>query len=168
MVALGLLLILIALALGSLAVWLAARSTTGVLLEGAGLSVTVLPLTLLACGAAVLVVLWLGWRLIVAGSRRRRAEREELRQLRSRTRETGGGNTAVRQRPAAAPGTGTAPSAPPEPSTSASRGGSAPASQGVPAAGEPTPPDRAVQPRTSAPPSGEGSGSHAGDRPPRS
>ena len=47
------------------------------------MAVTVLPITLFAAGVAAAVLLWAGWRLFLVGRRRRRAEREEIRALRT-------------------------------------------------------------------------------------
>ena len=89
MVAFGLILALVGVAGGALVAWLALQSSTGITLQWGGMAVTVLPITLVAAGAAAIVLLWAGWRLFRIGSRRRRAEREEIRALRTSTAEAG-------------------------------------------------------------------------------
>ena len=83
MVAFGLILALVGVGGGALVAWLALQSSTGVTLQGAGMAVTVLPITLFACGVAAAVLLWAGWRLLIIGRRRRRAQREEIKALRT-------------------------------------------------------------------------------------
>lgn len=85
MVAFGLILALVGIGGGVLIAWLALQSQGGVTLQGAGMSVTVLPITLFTAGAGSMLLLWLGWRLIRLGTRRRRAQREEIERLRTTT-----------------------------------------------------------------------------------
>lgn len=87
MVAFGLILALVGVGGGALVAWLALQSSTGITLQGAGMAVTVLPITLFVAGVAAAVLLWGGWRMFVVGRRRRRAEREEIRQLRTTSAE---------------------------------------------------------------------------------
>jgi len=84
-VAFGLILALVGVAGGALVAWLALQSSTGITLQWGGMAVTVLPITLFAAGAVAIVLLWAGWRLFRIGNRRRRAEREEIRALRTNT-----------------------------------------------------------------------------------
>ncbi|MGV1010425.1 MAG: hypothetical protein ACOYBY_17800 [Dermatophilaceae bacterium] len=72
---------------GALVAWLALQNSTGVTLQGAGVSVAVLPITLFCTGALAVVLLWVGWRVLVIGVRRRRAQREEIKALRSTSAE---------------------------------------------------------------------------------
>lgn len=83
MVAFGVILLLVGLGAGVSIGWLAWQSTDGITLGGAGLSVTVLPVTLFAAGVGSLLLLWIGARVIGVGARRRRARRDEVRRLRS-------------------------------------------------------------------------------------
>jgi len=83
MLAIGLILIIVAAGGGAYLGWLAVQSSTTVPLSGGGLSFGVLPITLLVSGAVVVLLLWVGFRLVAAGFRRRRAERRELKELRS-------------------------------------------------------------------------------------
>lgn len=82
MLAIGLILLLLAVGGGGYLSWLALQTSTGVPLSGGGASFNVLPITLLAAGAAAVVLLWVGFRLTSAGFRRRRAQRRELKELR--------------------------------------------------------------------------------------
>ena len=82
MLALGLILVIVAAGGGAYLGWLASHSSTSVTLSGGGLSFAVLPITLLAAGAAAMLLLWLGFRLVGIGFRRRRAQRQELKALR--------------------------------------------------------------------------------------
>ena len=87
MVALGVVLAVVGVGGGALVAWLALQSSTGITLQGAGMAVTVLPITLFASGVAAAVLIWVGWRVFLIGRRRRRAEREEIRQLRTTSAE---------------------------------------------------------------------------------
>lgn len=82
MVAFGVILLVVGLGGGALIGWLASQNTTGVTLGGAGLSVSVLPVTLFAAGAVSVALIWLGAGVMRAAARRRRARREEVRRLR--------------------------------------------------------------------------------------
>ncbi len=82
MLAIGLILLLLAVGGGGYLSWLALQTSTGVPLSGGGASFNVLPITLLVAGAAAVVLLWVGFRLTSAGFRRRRAQRRELKELR--------------------------------------------------------------------------------------
>jgi len=92
MLAIGLILILVAAGGGAYLGWLAVQSSTPVPLSGGGLSFGVLPITLLAAGAVAVLLLWAGFRLVAVGFRRRRAQRRELKELRS----SGGSPSPVR------------------------------------------------------------------------
>jgi hypothetical protein len=83
MLAIGLILIIVAAGGGAYLGWLAVQSSTTVPLSGGGLSFGVLPIMLLVSGAVAVLLLWAGFRLVAAGFRRRRAERRELKELRS-------------------------------------------------------------------------------------
>jgi len=87
MLAIGLILILVAAGGGAYLGWLAVQSSTPVPLSGGGL-----PITLLAAGAVAVLLLWAGFRLVAVGFRRRRAQRRELKELRS----SGGSPSPVR------------------------------------------------------------------------
>lgn len=90
MLAIGLILILLAVGGGGYLSWLALQTSTGVPLSGGGASFNVLPITLLAAGAAAVLLLAVGFRLTSAGFRRKRAQRRELKELRE-----AGGTTAA-------------------------------------------------------------------------
>ena len=79
MVAFGLILLLVGLGGGALVGWLASQNTSGVTLSTAGVSVTVLPITLFASGAVAMLLLWFGAKVMGAGMRRKRRQREQAR-----------------------------------------------------------------------------------------
>ncbi len=85
MVVFGLVLLLIGLGAGGWIGWLALQSDAGVTLGATGLQLTVLPITLFGAGAVSMLLLWLGWRVMAAGVRRRGARRRELETLRTAT-----------------------------------------------------------------------------------
>ena len=89
MLAIGLILILLALGGGAYLSWLALQTTTSVMLSGGGVSFALLPITLFAAGAVAMILLGVGTRLAAAGLRRKRAQRRELKEL----RQTGGSTT---------------------------------------------------------------------------
>ena len=89
MLAIGLILILLALGGGAYLSWLALQTTTSVMLSGGGVSFALLPITLFAAGAVAMVLLGIGTRLAASGLRRKRAQRRELKEL----RQTGGSTT---------------------------------------------------------------------------
>lgn len=98
MFAIGVILFVIGVGGGVLLGLLVAQSTQSVEISAAGVSVGLLPVTLVVAGAAAVVLAWLGTRLAGAGFRRRRAQRHELRRsreevqrLRSTQRETPSG-----------------------------------------------------------------------------
>ncbi|HOF63947.1 MAG TPA: hypothetical protein PLL54_06555 [Dermatophilaceae bacterium] len=95
MVALGLVLLLVGLGGGALLTWMALQTPDTVALGAPGLQLTVAPVTVFAAGAVAMLLLWLGFRLMAAGTRRRVAQRRELRELKNappapRTAPTGG------------------------------------------------------------------------------
>lgn len=79
MVAFGLILLLVGVGGGALVGWLASQNTGGVTLNAAGVSVTVLPITLFVSGAVAMLLLWLGAKVMGAGMRRKRRQREQAR-----------------------------------------------------------------------------------------
>ena len=89
MLAIGLILILLALGGGAYLSWLALQTTTSVMLSGGGISFALLPITLFAAGAVAMILLGIGTRLAASGLRRKRAQRRELKEL----RQTGGSTT---------------------------------------------------------------------------
>ena len=92
MLAIGLILIIVAAGGGAYLGWLAVQSSTTVSLSGGGLAFGVLPITLLTAGAVAVLLLWVGFRLVAAGFRRKRAQRQELKELRS----SGGSPSTIR------------------------------------------------------------------------
>lgn len=98
MFAIGVVLFILGVGGGVLLGLLVAQSTQSVEISAAGVSLGLLPVTLVVAGAAAVVLAWLGSRLAGAGFRRRRAQRHELRRsreevqrLRSTQRETPSG-----------------------------------------------------------------------------
>ncbi len=83
MVALGLLLLLVGVGGGALLVWMSLQTPDTVALGAPGLQLTVMPVTVFAAGAIAMLLLWLGARLMAAGTRRRVAQRRELKELRT-------------------------------------------------------------------------------------
>ena len=83
MVALGLVLLLVGLGGGALLTWMALQTPDTVALGAPGLQLTVAPVTVFAAGAGAMLLLWLGARLMAAGTRRRVAQRRELRELKN-------------------------------------------------------------------------------------
>lgn len=83
MLAVGLILIVLAAGGGAYVAWLALQSSAGVTLAGGGASFVVLPIALFFAGALAMLLLWLGLRLAARGFRRKRAQRRELKALRS-------------------------------------------------------------------------------------
>ena len=79
MVALGLVLLLVGLGGGALLTWMALQTPDTVALGAPGLQLTVAPVTVFAAGAVAMLLLWLGARLMAAGTRRRVAQRRELK-----------------------------------------------------------------------------------------
>jgi cytoskeletal protein RodZ len=112
-VAFGLILALVGIGGGILFAWLALQSDSAITLQGAGMSVTVLPITMFVAGAGSMLLLWLGWRLMRIGSRRRRAQREEIDRLRStsaaQTQAPRGGAAPAPAEPTQGAATSTAP-----------------------------------------------------------
>ena len=96
MLAIGIILILLAVGGGAYLSWLALQSATSVLLSGGGISFALQPITLLAAGAVAMILLWVGTRLVAAGFRRKRVRRRELKELRQ-----AGGSTAPTPTPMA-------------------------------------------------------------------
>lgn len=165
MVAFGLILALVGIGGGVLIAWLALQSEGGVTLQGAGISVTVLPITLFATGAGALLLLWLGGRLMRTGTRRRRAQREEIERLRTSTAQaqsqratsarpladTGGSATGLGASSATGVASETGTGGGPSSGSPASPGGrptaspSGPGTQARPDATEPRPAERPVR-----------------------
>ena len=83
MVALGLVLLLVGLGGGALLTWMALQTPDTVALGAPGLQLNVAPVTVFAAGAVAMLLLWLGARLMAAGTRRRVAQRRELRELKN-------------------------------------------------------------------------------------
>ncbi len=83
MVAFGLILLLIGVGAGGWLAWLSLQSETGVTLGATGLQLTVLPITLFIAGAASMLLLWMGLRLMALGTKRKVAARRQLKELRS-------------------------------------------------------------------------------------
>lgn len=82
MVALGLVLLLVGLGGGALLTWMALQTPDTVALGAPGLQLTVAPVTVFAAGAVAMLLLWLGFRLMAAGTRRRPAPRAPRTQKR--------------------------------------------------------------------------------------
>lgn len=81
MAGLGLVLVLIAVAAGAVLATATWQSSAMLTLTGPGdLEVTVPVFAVFAAGAAVVVVAWLGLRLMVGGFRRKRARKQQLRE----------------------------------------------------------------------------------------
>ena len=97
MLAIGIILILLAVGGGAYLSWLALQSATSVLLSGGGISFALQPITLLAAGAVAMILLWVGTRLVAAGFRRKRVRRRELKEL----RQAGGSPTPTTPTPMA-------------------------------------------------------------------
>lgn len=113
MLALGLIVIAAAAALGGFAAWAASSSTTTTTMSMLGADLALSPLHFFGAGAAAVLLLWLGFRLTVAGTKRRAAQRRELRELRKveatrpqpeRARDTMGNGTMGSTNPAERPG----------------------------------------------------------------
>ena len=100
MLAIGLILILLAVGGGAYLSWLALQTTTSVMLSGGGVSFALLPITLFAAGAVAMILLGIGTRLAASGLRRKRAQRRELKEL----RQTGGSTTPTATATATASG----------------------------------------------------------------
>lgn len=83
MVAVGLILVFVALGGGGFVAWMSLQETLAVYIGPSGFRVGLLPITLFASGAATMLLLWLGVRLTAVGARRRSAERQQLKELRS-------------------------------------------------------------------------------------
>jgi hypothetical protein len=82
MVAVGLVLVLIGVGGGALFAWLALQTSDRVGLGADGLvQLTVQPITVFIAGAAAMLLLWMGARLMAAGAKRKAAQRRELREL---------------------------------------------------------------------------------------
>lgn len=81
MILLGLILIVVAVGIGTLLVLATQPLTEPVALEAAGLQVSVLPLALLIAGAAVLLLFWLGLVMIRSSVRRKARRRRETKEL---------------------------------------------------------------------------------------
>ena len=79
MILLGLILIVVAVGIGTLLVLATQPLTEPVALEAAGWQVSVLPLALLIAGAAVLLLFWLGLVMIRGSVRRKARRRRETR-----------------------------------------------------------------------------------------
>lgn len=114
MLVIGIILVVVGLGGGALLGYLAAQSTQVVTVSAAGVSVGLLPLTLVVAGAAVVLLVWLGARLGAVGARRKRRQRRELKEKRREVKElrasTGSGGPSA---PDPHPGSTT--SAPPSP-----------------------------------------------------
>ncbi|WP_411284978.1 hypothetical protein [Lapillicoccus sp.] len=91
MLAIGLILILLAVGGGAYLSWLALQTATSVTLSGGGISFGLLPITLFASGAIAVILLGIGTRLAASGLRRKRAQRRELKEL----RQAGGSTTTT-------------------------------------------------------------------------
>lgn len=96
MLAIGLILILLAVGGGAYLSWLALQTATSVTLSGGGISFGLLPITLFASGAIAVILLGIGTRLAASGLRRKRAQRRELKELRQ-----AGGSTTTAPTPTA-------------------------------------------------------------------
>lgn len=83
MVAVGLVLMVLALGGAAFLGWMALQSQWLVTLGPAGFQIGVMPITLFAAGAGSVVLLWLGAKLTGAGAKRRAARKQELKQLRT-------------------------------------------------------------------------------------
>lgn len=82
MLAIGLIVIATAAALGGFSAWAASSSTTITTMSVLGADLILSPLHFFGAGAAAVLLLWLGFRLTVAGTKRKAAQRRELRDLR--------------------------------------------------------------------------------------
>ena len=80
MILLGLILIVVAVGIGTPLVLATQPLTEPVALEAAGLQVSVLPLALLIAGAAVLLLFWLGLVMIRSSVRRKARRRRETKE----------------------------------------------------------------------------------------
>lgn len=94
MVAVGLILVLVALGGGGFLAWMSLQETLAVYIGPSGLRVGLLPITLFASGAVTMLLLWLGVRLTAVGARRRSAERQQLKHLRSEVAAQGRNDSA--------------------------------------------------------------------------
>ena len=81
MIVLGLILIVLAVAAGALLFIATQPLTDPVALEALGVQANVLPLVLLIAGAAVMVLLWLGFTMIRGSVRRKARRRRESKEL---------------------------------------------------------------------------------------
>lgn len=100
MFALGVILIVAAVGSGAFMAWAASTSTIEESVTVAGVTISLQPMHYLIAGATAMVILALGWRAFVAGTKRKAARRRELKALRAQE--------AARPAPApaAAPATG--------------------------------------------------------------
>lgn len=91
MLAIGIILILVAVGGGGYLGYLAAQTSSDVVVGSTSttIALSMLPVTLFGSGAVSVIVLWLGWRLTAAGFRRMRAQRRELKGLRASGGPTG-------------------------------------------------------------------------------
>ncbi len=83
MVAVGLILLLLGVGGGGFLTWMSLQSTWMVRLGPDGFQMQVMPITLFAAGAATVLLIWFGIRLVIAGTRRGRAQRKQLKELKS-------------------------------------------------------------------------------------
>ncbi len=83
MVAVGLILLLLGVGVGGFLTWMSLQSTWMVRLGPNGFQMQVMPITLFAAGAATVLLIWFGTRLVIAGTRRGRAQRKQLKELKS-------------------------------------------------------------------------------------
>lgn len=94
MLAIGIILILVAVGGGGYLGYLASQTSSDVVIgsTSTAIALSMLPLTLFGAGAASVVLLWLGWKLTGVGFRRTRAQRRELKGLRSSGGQAGPGS----------------------------------------------------------------------------
>lgn len=88
MLALGIILVIVAIGGGGFVGYLSTQSSQTVTIGGTtGITLGVLPITLFAAGAASVLLLWLGFRLSALGFRHKRAQRRELKERRREVKE---------------------------------------------------------------------------------
>lgn len=103
MIVLGLILIVLAAASGTLLFLAAQPLTDPVELEAMGVQASVLPLVLLIAGAAVMLLLWLGLVMIRGSVRRKTRRRRESKDLERQAEREAQGRRDAESRTAAAP-----------------------------------------------------------------